>query len=109
MRANGYRTFIATGGSSSFVSEYSDEVYGIPPEQVAGTAQAIKYGYDEGLPVLEALGPDSRPPAYIEGVRPTADRPGQIRPRACLGIRNSGWPLHDASALVRTHTQRSAV
>jgi hypothetical protein len=52
MRASGYRTFIATGGSSSFVSEYSDEVYGIPPEQVAGTAQAIKYVYDEGLPVL---------------------------------------------------------
>ncbi|MBV8454581.1 MAG: haloacid dehalogenase-like hydrolase, partial [Deltaproteobacteria bacterium] len=33
MRANGYKTFIATGGSSSFVREYSDAVYGIPPEQ----------------------------------------------------------------------------
>jgi phosphoglycolate phosphatase-like HAD superfamily hydrolase len=52
MRANGYKTFIATGGSSSFVRVYSDQVYGIPPEQVAGTAQAIKYGYQMDLPIL---------------------------------------------------------
>jgi hypothetical protein len=32
MRSNGYRTFIATGTNSSFVSEYSNEAYGIPPE-----------------------------------------------------------------------------
>ena len=47
LRANGYKTFIATGGSGSFVREYSEKVYGIPPEQVAGTAQAYKYGYDK--------------------------------------------------------------
>ena len=45
LRANGYKTYIATGGSSGFVREYSDKVYGIPPEQVAGTEQAFKYGY----------------------------------------------------------------
>jgi haloacid dehalogenase-like hydrolase len=47
LRANGYRTFIATGGSAGFVREYSDRVYGISPEQVAGTEQAFKYGYDK--------------------------------------------------------------
>jgi hypothetical protein len=47
LRANGYRTFIATGGSSGFVREYSEPVYGISPEHVAGTTQAFKYGYDE--------------------------------------------------------------
>jgi hypothetical protein len=47
LRANGYRTFIATGGSSGFVREYSEPVYGIPPEHVAGTEQAFKYGYDK--------------------------------------------------------------
>ena len=47
LRANGYRTFIATGGSSGFVREYSEPVYGIPPEHVAGTSQAFKYGYDK--------------------------------------------------------------
>jgi len=46
LRASGYRTFIATGGSAGFVREYSEKVYGILPEQVAGTEQAFKYGYD---------------------------------------------------------------
>lgn len=52
LRANGYRTFIATGGSAGFVREYSGKVYGIPPEQVCGSAQAISYGHDGGRPVL---------------------------------------------------------
>ena len=53
LRANGYKTFIATGGSTGFVRAYSEQVYGIPPEQVAGTAQAFKYGYDKaGGPIL---------------------------------------------------------
>jgi hypothetical protein len=52
MRSNGYKTFIATGGSSSFVRAYADKVYGIPPEQVSGTSQAIKFGYHEDLPIL---------------------------------------------------------
>jgi phosphoglycolate phosphatase-like HAD superfamily hydrolase len=45
LRANGYKTYIATGGSTGFVREYSEQVYGIPPEQVAGTTQVFKYGY----------------------------------------------------------------
>ena len=53
LRANGYKTFIATGGSAGFVREYSGKVYGIPPEQVAGTAQANRYGYDnDDRPIL---------------------------------------------------------
>ena len=47
MRAHGYRTFIATGGSAGFVGEYSEKVYGIPPQQVAGSEQGFKYGYDK--------------------------------------------------------------
>jgi phosphoglycolate phosphatase-like HAD superfamily hydrolase len=47
LRANGYKTYIATGGSAGFVREYAEKVYGIPPEQVAGTSQAFKYGYDK--------------------------------------------------------------
>ena len=47
LRANGYRTFIATGGSAGFVREYSEKVYGIVPEQVSGSEQAFKYGYDK--------------------------------------------------------------
>ena len=53
MRANGYKTFIATGGSAGFVREYSDKVYGIPPEQVCGSEQPFKYGYGkDGHPKL---------------------------------------------------------
>jgi len=55
LRANGYKTFIATGGSGSFVREYSEPVYGIPPEQVAGTSQPVKYGYEKNQrPILVA-------------------------------------------------------
>jgi len=53
LRANGYKNFIATGGSAGFVRAYSEHVYGIPPEQVAGTSQAVTYGYDANKrPVL---------------------------------------------------------
>jgi phosphoglycolate phosphatase-like HAD superfamily hydrolase len=52
-RANGYRTYIVTGGGQDFVRVYAEQVYGIPPEQVVGTAGGTKYGYDkEGRPLL---------------------------------------------------------
>jgi phosphoglycolate phosphatase-like HAD superfamily hydrolase len=46
LRANGFKTFIVTGGGQDFVRVYSEKVYGIPPEQVVGSAGATKYGYD---------------------------------------------------------------
>lgn len=53
MRANGYKTYIVTGGGQDFVREYSDKVYGIPPEQVVGTAGGTKFGYaKDGRPFL---------------------------------------------------------
>ena len=53
LRANGYRTYIVTGGDQDFVRVYAEEVYGIPPEQVVGTMGGTKYGYDkEGKPFL---------------------------------------------------------
>jgi len=53
LRANGYRTYIVTGGGQDFVRVYSEEIYGIPPEQVVGTASGTKYGYDQnGNPFL---------------------------------------------------------
>jgi len=52
-RANGYRTYIVTGGGQDFVRVYAEQVYGIPPEQVVGTAGGTKYGFDkEGRPDL---------------------------------------------------------
>ncbi len=53
MRANGYKTYIVTGGGQDFVRVYSEATYGIPPEQVVGTAGGTKYGYDKsGKPFL---------------------------------------------------------
>jgi phosphoglycolate phosphatase-like HAD superfamily hydrolase len=53
LRANGYRTYIVTGGGQDFVRVYAEHVYGIPPEQVVGTAGGTKYGYDKsGRPFL---------------------------------------------------------
>jgi phosphoglycolate phosphatase-like HAD superfamily hydrolase len=53
LRANGYRTYIVTGGGQDFVRVYAEEVYGIPPEQVVGTASGTRYGYDKnGRPFL---------------------------------------------------------
>jgi phosphoserine phosphatase len=53
LRDNGYKTYIVTGGGQDFVRVYAEHVYGIPPEQVVGTAGATKYGYDkDGKPFL---------------------------------------------------------
>ena len=53
LRASGYQTYIVTGGGQDFVRVYSEQVYGIPPERVVGTAAGTKYGYDEnGEPFL---------------------------------------------------------
>jgi phosphoglycolate phosphatase-like HAD superfamily hydrolase len=53
LRDNGYRTYIVTGGGQDFVRVYSQRVYGIPPEQVVGSAGGTKFGYDKnGKPFL---------------------------------------------------------
>ena len=53
LRANGFKTYIVTGGGQDFVRVYAEQTYGIPPEQVVGTAGGTKYGYDkDGKPFL---------------------------------------------------------
>jgi phosphoglycolate phosphatase-like HAD superfamily hydrolase len=53
LRANGFKTYIVTGGGQDFVRVYSERVYGIPPEQVVGTIGGTKYGYGkDGKPLL---------------------------------------------------------
>jgi phosphoserine phosphatase len=52
-RASGYKTFIVTGGGQDFVRIYAERVYGIPREQVVGTAAGTRYGYEkDGTPFL---------------------------------------------------------
>ncbi len=53
LRASSYRTYIVTGGGQDFVRVYAEEVYGIPPEQVVGSAGGTVYGYGkDGKPFL---------------------------------------------------------
>ena len=47
LRANGYRTYIVTGGGQDFVRVYAEQVYGIPPEQIIGSAISTQYTYDK--------------------------------------------------------------
>ena len=56
LRDSGYRTYIVTGGGQDFVRAYAERVYGIPPEQVVGSAVATRYAYDkDGRPTLMRL------------------------------------------------------
>jgi phosphoglycolate phosphatase-like HAD superfamily hydrolase len=53
LRANGYKTYIVTGGGQDFVRVYAEQTYGIQPEQVVGSAGGTKFGYDKsGKPFL---------------------------------------------------------
>jgi phosphoglycolate phosphatase-like HAD superfamily hydrolase len=53
MRSNGYKTYIVTGGGQDFVRVYSEKTYGIPTEQIVGSAGGTNFGYDkDGRPFL---------------------------------------------------------
>jgi haloacid dehalogenase-like hydrolase len=52
LRANGFRTYIVTGGGQEFVRVYAGAVYGVPPEQVVGSSILTKFELQDGKPVL---------------------------------------------------------
>ncbi len=55
LRANGFKTFIVSGGGIEFVRAWSEKVYGIPPEQVVGSSIETKYEVRNGTPTLVRL------------------------------------------------------
>jgi phosphoserine phosphatase len=55
LRANGFRTYIVTGGGQDFVRAYAQRVYGVPPEQVVGSSIATKYEIKDGTPEIMRL------------------------------------------------------
>ena len=60
LRANGYKTYIVTGGGQEFVRAYADQTYGIPPEQIIGSALDTELTYnDAGKAIL------MRPPKLL--------------------------------------------
>lgn len=52
LRKNRFKTFIVSGGGIEFIRLFSEQVYGIPPEQVVGSSIVTKYEVRDGVPVL---------------------------------------------------------
>jgi hypothetical protein len=55
LRANGFKTFIASGGGIEFMRPWSERVYGIPPEQVVGSSIKTRFEMRDSAPVLFRL------------------------------------------------------
>ena len=55
LRANGFKTFIVSGGGIDFMRPWAEGVYGIPPEQVVGSSIKTRFEWRDGKPVLVRL------------------------------------------------------
>jgi phosphoserine phosphatase len=55
VRANGFKTFIVSGGGVEFMRGFAEQTYGIPPEQVVGSSGKLKFEIRDGKPVLVKL------------------------------------------------------
>ena len=55
LRANGFKTFIVSGGGVEFMRAFAEKTYGIPPEQVIGSTGKTKFEMRDGTPVLIKL------------------------------------------------------
>ncbi len=90
LRANGFKTFIVSGGTIEFMRPWSERVYGIPPEQVVGSTQTVTYEVRNGQPTL-VRGPK------LEFINDGAGKPvgiyRQIGRRPILAVGNSDGDL----------------
>ncbi|WP_226704161.1 HAD family hydrolase [Microbulbifer elongatus] len=55
LRANGFKTFIVSGGGVDFMRVFAEQTYGIPPDQVVGSSLKAKYEVKNGKPVIIKL------------------------------------------------------
>jgi phosphoserine phosphatase len=55
LRANGFKTYVVSGGGVEFMRPWVERVYGIPPDQVVGSRAKVKYDSRNGAPVLHRL------------------------------------------------------
>jgi len=55
LRANGFKTFIVSGGGIEFMRPWVEKVYGVPPEQVIGSSIKTQFELRDGKPVLMRL------------------------------------------------------
>ena len=55
LRANGFKTYIVSGGSIDFMRPWTEKAYGVPPEQVIGSSIKMKFELRSGIPVLVGM------------------------------------------------------
>jgi len=55
LRANGFKTFIVSGGGIEFMRPWTGKIYGVPPEQVVGSSIKTKYELKDGKPAIVRL------------------------------------------------------
>jgi hypothetical protein len=72
LRDNEFKTFIVSGGGMDMIRAFAERVYGIPPEQVVGSAGELEFTLEEGVPTL-------RKTAGINFVDDKAGKPVGIR------------------------------
>jgi hypothetical protein len=90
LEANGFATFIASGGDRDFMRPFADDLYGIPPERVIGSSNALRY--DDDSSTLAYLG---EPDVFDDGpVKPVRiwSRTGR-RPVLAAGNSNGDVPM----------------
>ncbi len=84
LRANGFKTFIVSGGGVEFMRAFAEKAYGIPPEQVVGSQGKLKFELRDGKPVLVKL-PEVQ---FVDDKEGKADRhPDLHRPPAHRRLR----------------------
>jgi hypothetical protein len=120
LRANGFKTFIVSGGGVEFMRPWTEPVYGVPPEQVVGSTIRTKYEIRDGRPVLMRL-PEidfvddkagkpvginkfiGRRPIFASGIRMVISRCCGGSPRA----KASGWASSCTTPTPSVNTLRS--
>jgi phosphoglycolate phosphatase-like HAD superfamily hydrolase len=94
LRDNAYKTYIVTGGGQDFVRVYAEKVYGIPPEQVVGTARRHEIRLCQGRQAIPDQGAEA--PAQRQQRREAGRDSPHDRAQALRGV----WQLNRRSANV---------
>jgi phosphoserine phosphatase len=97
LRANGFKTYIVSGGGVDFMRVFSERVYGVPPEQVIGSSLKTKFEIRDGKPVIVRL-------AEVDSVDDGSGKPTNIdkyigrRPIASFGNSDGDLPMLEWTA-----------
>ena len=90
LRANGFKTYIVSGGGIEFMRPGSEHVYGIPPEQVIGSSVRTKFELRDGIP---GAGAPARDQLHRRRSRQAGGRQSTHRPPSDRRLRQLGWRL----------------